>query len=252
MKNTIPFRFIYNQKNILFLLLLFLASCKSNHTIVNTIYNSESLVIQQLTTNTFIHTTFLESEKFGKVPCNGALFQHNDAVIIFDTPTSDSVSRELIDWVTNELRKKVVGVVITHYHIDCLGGLSTFHEAAIPSYAHQLTINRLKGSEILPQYGFIELKRLNVGDKQVTCYYYGEGHTPDNIVCVVPSESVLFGGCLIKSMGAGKGNLDDANVTEWSDTVRKLQKITSQYRAHYTGAWESRWSGIVGLHHPVI
>ena len=33
----------------------------------------------------------------------------------------------------------------------------------------------------------------------------------------------LFGGCLLKSMGAGKGNLNDATPDEWSTTIARIQ-----------------------------
>jgi metallo-beta-lactamase class B len=34
----------------------------------------------------------------------------------------------------------------------------------------------------------------------------------------------MFGGCLIKELGAGKGYLGDANVVAWSSTVEKVKK----------------------------
>lgn len=40
----------------------------------------------------------------------------------------------------------------------------------------------------------------------------------------IPDEHVLFGGCLIKSMGASKGYLGDAVVSEWSATVANIKK----------------------------
>jgi metallo-beta-lactamase class B len=33
----------------------------------------------------------------------------------------------------------------------------------------------------------------------------------------------LFGGCLIKSVGAGKGNLADAHVEAWPASVEKVK-----------------------------
>jgi metallo-beta-lactamase class B len=53
--------------------------------------------------------------------------------------------------------------------------------------------------------------------------FFGEAHTVDNTVSFVESEKVLYGGCMIKSLKAGKGNLADANVNEWSNTVRKIK-----------------------------
>ena len=33
----------------------------------------------------------------------------------------------------------------------------------------------------------------------------------------------MFGGCLVKEVGAGKGNLEDANVATWPKTIRMLK-----------------------------
>ena len=38
-----------------------------------------------------------------------------------------------------------------------------------------------------------------------------------------PEDNVLFGGCLIKSVGAGKGYLGDANTIAWPGTVHKIK-----------------------------
>ncbi len=51
----------------------------------------------------------------------------------------------------------------------------------------------------------------------------GAGHTLDNIVTYLPSEKTLFGGCLVKAKGSGKGNLADADVSAWSGTVSRVR-----------------------------
>ena len=38
-----------------------------------------------------------------------------------------------------------------------------------------------------------------------------------------PLVGNLPGGCLLKSLGAGKGNLADANIDAWPQTVSKLK-----------------------------
>ncbi|MEM7040325.1 MAG: hypothetical protein AAF570_25380, partial [Bacteroidota bacterium] len=54
-------------------------------------------------------------------------------------------------------------------------------------------------------------------------YYPGEAHAPGNIVAWLPSEKLIYGGCMVKSIGAGKGNLSDANVDTWSESVSKVK-----------------------------
>jgi metallo-beta-lactamase class B len=58
--------------------------------------------------------------------------------------------------------------------------------------------------------------------------FFGQGHTSDNIIGYIPSENALFGGCLIKALGATKGNLTDANIREWSETVELIKKEISK------------------------
>ncbi len=43
------------------------------------------------------------------------------------------------------------------------------------------------------------------------------------LLLIPPLEDIMFGGCLIKEEGAGKGNLAEANVEEWPNTVRKVK-----------------------------
>ena len=125
---------------------------------------------------------------------------------------------------TETMESKMLSTMSTHFHVDCLGGLEEFHTRMIPSYANKETLNlaQLRGFTV-PKNGFDGRLELKVGQKSVVNEFFGEGHSSDNIVSYVPSERVLFGGCLIKAIGGGKGNLKDANVKEWSNTVRKVK-----------------------------
>lgn len=205
-------------------MLFTLISCKIQNDIVYQ-YESEDLKIKQLTAHTFVHISYLETEDYGKVACNGMVVIEDGAAIIFDTPTNDAVSLELIKWVEEVAKATVKKIVVTHFHVDCLGGLQAFHDKHIPSYANQLTISLAKenGVEALPQNGFETLVELEVGNEKVISECLGEGHTRDNIIGYFPKDKVMFGGCLIKSAGAGKGNLADANVQEWSNTVENIK-----------------------------
>ena len=116
-------------------------------------------------------------------------------------------------------------VVPTHFHSDCLGGLRAFHEAGIPSIANELTLDLAKNSGVeIPKNGFRDSLTLEIGSEKVWIKFLGQGHTRDNVVGYFPSEDVLFGGCLMKELGASKGYLGDANVDEWSATVKKVKK----------------------------
>ncbi|MDX2248005.1 MAG: subclass B1 metallo-beta-lactamase [Bacteroidia bacterium] len=187
---------------------------------------SEVLKIEPLTSGVFVHISYLESPQFGHVPCNGMVYVRGKEAVIFDTPIDSASSEKLIEWVEKGLEKRIKAVVINHFHDDCLGGLEVFHAHGIASYAHQLTIDlaRETGKTSLPQNGFEQSLTLKCGGGTIENRYFGEGHTRDNIVSYLPAEKALFGGCLIKSLNAGKGYLGDANTAEWPATVDKIKQ----------------------------
>ena len=189
------------------------------------IYRSNDLIITQITENSFVHISFLQTNDFGNVPCNGLIVRNNNEVIIFDTPTNDKNSEELINWIQETLKCKINTIIPGHFHDDCLGGLKAFHNNNIPSYANYKTIEFAKEiNSSVPKNGFKDSLTLKVGDENVIVKFFGEGHTRDNIVGYFPIENVMFGGCLIKEIDASKGYLGDANVADWSSTVEKVKK----------------------------
>ena len=213
---------------LIVILSIFLVNCtakKSNKFQPVEVYHSSDLTITQISENSFKHTSFKQTNDFGNVPCNGLIVRNGNEAIVFDTPTNNENSAELITWITNQLNCKINAIIPTHFHDDCLGGLASFHEKNILSYAYFKTIElaREHNSEI-PNNSFKDSLHLKVGNENVIVEFFGEGHTKDNVIAYFPSENVMFGGCLIKELNASKGYLGDANVKVWPTTVSKIQK----------------------------
>jgi len=188
------------------------------------LYKSDKLVVTQVAENSFEHTSFLQTNDFGNVPCNGLIVKNSNEVIIFDTPTNDTVSAELISWIKETLHCKINAIVATHFHNDCLGGLKAFHDKDISSYAYFKTIELAKENKYtVPQNSFQDSLVLKVGAEKAIVKFFGEGHTRDNVIGYFPSEKIMFGGCLIKEIDASKGYLGDANIAAWSGTVEKIK-----------------------------
>lgn len=189
-------------------------------------YSTPILKIEKLEENLFTHTSFLKIENYGNFPSNGLIYFNEDEAIIFDTPVNVSASEELINWIQNEQQKNIKAVVINHFHIDCLGGLNEFNKRKIDTYArkltYQLAINR--NFKDLPSALFDKKLKLDVGHETTITEYFGPGHTNDNVVSYIPEKNVLFGGCIIKELNAKKGNLKDANVSKWAETVKKIKE----------------------------
>ncbi|WP_282142627.1 subclass B1 metallo-beta-lactamase [Cellulophaga baltica] len=208
---------------ILSLLLLFITGCKSPKNTVA--YSSDTLKLIPLSNNTFQHITYLNTNDYGKVACNGLVVIHNNEAIIFDTPTSNAVSTELIRWITEIKKSSIKAIVVNHFHEDCLGGLTAFHDIDIPSYGNTQTLALSKEKNLVtPKYGFDSEITLKVGELEVMNRHFGEAHTADNIVSYIPSEALLFGGCMVKSLNATKGFTGDANLEEWSNTIQKIKE----------------------------
>lgn len=189
------------------------------------VYQSDALMITQISKNAYEHVSYLQTQDFGKVPCNGLVVSDHKEAIIFDTPSDDKSSEELIKWITDQLHFKIKAIIPTHFHDDCLGGLKAFHDHHIPSYANFKTIAFAKEKGfVVPENGFKDALTLKVGKETITAKFFGEGHTRDNVVGYFPSENILFGGCLIKELDATKGYLGDANVEAWSNTVERVKK----------------------------
>lgn len=190
------------------------------------IYQTANLKIKKLSNHIYQHISFLKTDDFGKVECNGMLVVNENEGIVFDTPTDNKSSLELINFITNELKTTITAIIPTHFHEDCVGGIQEFKKQNIPIYAANLTVELLKenGQDFSnPTTTFYNSLTLNIGNKKVYAEYFGEGHTKDNVIGYFPESNAIFGGCLIKTFGASKGYLGDANTDKWSETVQQIK-----------------------------
>lgn len=186
---------------------------------------SPDLQILPLTDQVYIHKSWTIFAGFGRVASNGLIYTNGQEAIIMDTPGNDSLTLLLTNWIQQELGGKIKAVVINHHHDDCLGGLKTLHEMGVPSYATKRCQKLAKKDGMtIPKNGFRKSLLLSIGNQSIVCKYFGKAHTADNLVVYIPSEKILFGGCMIKSLKSGKGNLADASPKKWSNTVLKVKK----------------------------
>lgn len=203
---------------ILFLLIPTLVAAQTN-----TIQLSEDLQIIPIRDNVYIHKSFTDSEQFGRFSSNGLIYIQNGEALVADTPTDTLLTQQIIEWITSQ-EITVKAIIVNHHHEDALGGLKAFHKLGIPSYGYEKTKSLAEATgKIPPEITFSDSLEIPVGGQRVIGYYFGEAHTVDNITLWLPQEQILFGGCMIKSLRAGKGNQEDANVQQWSNTVSKIK-----------------------------
>lgn len=185
-------------------------------------YKDTVLSVSPLSAHTYLHTSYLSTQQFGKVDCNGWIILDADTAVIFDTP-ADSLATALLLALLDSSGICIKAVVVTHFHDDCLAGLSQFHTRNIPSYAQRQTLELAAANRTeVPQIPFDTIASLSVNGHKIELYYPGPGHTADNTTGYLESDSVLFGGCLVKAAGADKGNLSDADTLRWPASISRL------------------------------
>jgi oligosaccharide reducing-end xylanase len=185
---------------------------------------SNDIELIKISENAYLHISYTESPQFGRFPSNGLIFINNQKAFLFDTPMTESLTKDLVSWVQDSMHIQIVGFIPNHWHDDCMGGLDYIHSLGIESYANELTreIARAKNLPI-PKHGFTDSVIFKLGDKEIVCRYFGAAHTVDNIVVWIPSEQILFGGCMIKEMkSTGLGNIADGDVKAWPKTIKKV------------------------------
>lgn len=175
--------------------------------------------------NVYLHRSYMKTDDFGTVDCNGLVYVVKGEALVVDTPSTQAQSETLIAKIRTELKAKVTGLVVGHTHADSMGGLEAFQKAGIASYSSIATQRRAAELKLpIPSVGYETALEILVGGRVVRCGYFGPGHAVDTSVTYLAAERVLFGGCLVKAAGAGRGFVGDADLGQWSATVTKVQQ----------------------------
>lgn len=185
---------------------------------------SDNIELIKLSENAYIHISYLELPNYGRTPANGLIFISGGDAFVFDSPWTDSLTMDLFSYLTDSMKLRIAGFVPNHWHIDCMGGLGYIKDQKIETYANQMTIDIAKSKNLpVPDHGFKDSLQLHLGKKIIQCFYPGAAHSLDNIVVWIPSERILFAGCMIKSLNARDlGNTTDGALTAYPVTIDKL------------------------------
>ena len=188
------------------------------------IHVSENIELVKISPNSLVHISYMESPQYGRFPSNGLVLIDEKKAFLFDTPMTEELTKELVTYLQDSMGIKIVGFVPNHWHADCMGGLEYLQTLGIESYANEMTIQIAKSKNLpLPVSGFKDSLLLKVGSKEIVCSYLGAGHSSDNIIVWIPSEKILFGGCMVKALSAkGLGNTADADLDIWPKTIQKV------------------------------
>jgi metallo-beta-lactamase class B len=158
------------------------------------------------------------------VPSNGLVVMIGGAgLLLVDTAWTTEQTEAILRMGDEQLHARWLGAVITHDHPDRDGGLAALQRRRIPIAALDLTVAKLEARGVR---GVTALLAARDGARQdprgFEAFYPGPGHAPDNIVLRFPT--LVFGGCLVKSMDAKDlGFTGDADLRSWPDAIRRVR-----------------------------
>ncbi len=187
----------------------------------DTVNISSDVKLIRISQNAYVHVSYCDLPGYGRVPANGLVFTHNNRAFLFDTPWNDSLTEELLTYLEEKMKLKIEGFVPNHWHEDCMGGLAYLKTRKIKSYSNTLTRKIAADNGLpVPDYGFSDSLVLRLGRKEICCYIPGAAHSLDNIVVWIPSEKILFPGCICKSAESPNlGNTADGDLKAYPSTV---------------------------------
>ena len=239
------------MKNLLLIILLNFCFVKYSFSQLqfHTYKVSKDIEVIKISDDAYVHISYTQTPKWGRVGSNGLFLINNGKAALFDTPMTDSLTKDLVNWITDTLKANITMFVPNHWHDDCMGGLAYLNHLGIESYANEMTIQIAKSKNLpVPLHGFKDSLKLTLGDKKIICNYLGAAHTLDNIVVWVQSEKILFAGCMVKDLKSKNlGNTVDGNLDEYPNTIKK---VLNKYRdAEFVIPGHGRIGGIDLLKH---
>jgi metallo-beta-lactamase class B len=178
--------------------------------------------ITGLTNNIYLAKSSFSGD--GNLNCNHLIIIDSTEIVLVNTPVNDSLTSVILDCIEKRFKKPVKKVIVSHFHDDSAGGLMETARCGIVSYGLNKTDELLKPSGMKIDMVFSDSMDIPLQTKKVKLIYFGGGHSIDNILVWLPEEKILYGGCLLKSLSANNiGNIKDADINSWVNTVKKVQ-----------------------------
>lgn len=167
------------------------------------------------------------------------------ACLVIDTRTTYEQARELQQDIRRITSHPWI-VLNTHHHFDHTFGNAVFRAAQM--WGHERCARTLleDGEEMrrrvaleLPELAkdlesveivpptttFADATTIHVGTRPVDVRYLGRGHTDNDVVAVVPDESVVFAGDLVEQ--GAPPSFGDSFPLEWPETDQRLLAFAS-------------------------
>ncbi len=184
--------------------------------------------------------------RFDPFNVNVTVLDVGGGLVVVDTRTSLVEGEEIRASLREISRRKVVGVVNTHHHVDHVLGNGAWPK--VPRYGHERCTERWEDIEGLkmeaagwfplaqrqdvwdapvlpPDHTFTSSMPLGIGDREVVLHHPGRGHTDNDIVVHLPDVDVLLAGDLVEE--GAPPDFDDSYPAEWPATLTRVMSLAS-------------------------
>ncbi len=186
--------------------------------------DSTAVELARISESVWVHTSYVTINGF-RTASNGLVIRGPDGEALVDTCWNDGQTRALLDRMKVEFKKPVLLAVITHAHDDRIGGIRALLGAGVKVVSTPLTSKKAQAAGYPPPLPELDprITQLRVGGFSMEVFFPGPAHTADNVTVWVPEDKVLFGGCLVKSLGSlNLGNTAEADLKAWPGSIRAL------------------------------
>lgn len=143
----------------------------------------------------------------GELQTNCYILSIDNECIVIDPGDEYNKIKEIID------DKKVVGVIITHYHFDHIGALNSFDKDLILDKSN------------------LEEKEYNIGNFNFEVIYT-PGHKEDLITIYFKKEKVMFTGDFIFKNSIGRVDLPGGNINDMKKSLDKIKKYDDEIKIY--------------------
>jgi metallo-beta-lactamase class B len=173
------------------------------------------------------------------------------AVTVIGATWTPETARLLAARIRRLTREPITGVIDTSPDPEWSGGNAYWKDTGAKVFSVKATYDLLKQTWnrrdqlarqhhpgypslplVLPTTVYAEKFELQNGDIQA--FYLGPSHTAGDIFVYFPKEQVLDAGSILKEQ---LGNLADANLREYPNTLRRLQRMDLKIRTVISGHW---------------
>ncbi|AKA69456.1 subclass B1 metallo-beta-lactamase [Clostridium scatologenes] len=186
--------------------------------------DSNFVQLTKINDNVWVHTTYYNINGV-RTLSNGLLVLTTKGLVLLDTPWTNDQTKELIKLTKEKFNQNIIAAIVTHAHMDRIGGIKTLLDNKIDVKSTPLTAQMAEKSGYdRPNPSITKNDEVLIfGETNLEVYFPGEGHTADNIVVWLPKYKILYAGCIAKSLESNSiGNTNDANIKEWPNSVQNL------------------------------